>query len=37
MVAEVKGALGFYKSHCYISAHAIWVGTVHSTSPEIIE
>jgi hypothetical protein len=36
-VAEVKGALGFHKSHHYIPAWAIGVGTVHSTSPEIIE
>jgi hypothetical protein len=37
MVAEVNGALGFCKSQHYIPSRAIWVGTVHNTSPEITE
>jgi hypothetical protein len=28
MVAEVKGALGFWKSHRYIPARVIWGGTL---------
>jgi hypothetical protein len=37
MVMEVKGALGFRLSHCYVAVGAIWACTVHNTSPEITE
>jgi hypothetical protein len=37
MVMEVKGALGFCKSHHYIPAQTIWAVMVHNTSHEIIE
>jgi hypothetical protein len=37
MSMEVKGPLGFYKSHRYIPTRAIWVSMVHITSLEITE
>jgi hypothetical protein len=35
MAAEVKEALGFAPSYCYVAAGPIWACTVHSTLPEI--
>jgi hypothetical protein len=35
MTTDVKGALGFDLSHCYVAAGAIWACMVHNTSPEI--